>query len=73
VANERIAAIARTLKQELRDQDRERPGVVRFATAVVTQLTDAAYAIEHGDELGVSDAKRLYAPFEPFVSLASLG
>jgi hypothetical protein len=44
IANERIAEIARTLEQQLREQDREAVSVVRFAGAVVTQLTAASYA-----------------------------
>jgi hypothetical protein len=73
MANERIAAIARTFEQELREQDREAAGVVRFAGVVVSQLTAAAYAIERCDELGAADIAQLYAPFEPFVSFATLG
>ena len=72
-ANTRIAAIARALEQELRDEDREPAGVIRFAGAVVTQLTAASYAIERGDELGPSDVAQLYAPFEPLIPLTSLG
>lgn len=45
IATERTAAIARTLEQELRDHDREAADVLRFAGAVVTQLTAAACAI----------------------------
>jgi hypothetical protein len=36
LANERIAAIGRTLEQELREEEREDAGVVRFVGAVVT-------------------------------------
>jgi hypothetical protein len=73
ISNERIAAIARTLEQELRVEDREAAGVVRFAGAVVTQLTASSYAIERRDELGAADMAQLYAPFESFIPLASLG
>ena len=72
MANTRIAAIAHTLEQELREQDRERAGVVRFATAVVSQLTTAAYAIERCHELRAADVALLYAPFEPCIPLATL-
>jgi hypothetical protein len=73
IANVRIATIARTLEQELRDEDREAGGVVRFAGAVVTQLTASSYAIERRDELGATDVAQLYGPFEPVIPLASLG
>jgi len=48
-------------------------GVVRFAGAVVSQLTAASYAIERREELGAEDVAQLYAPFDPFVPLALLG
>jgi hypothetical protein len=73
IANERIAAIVRTLEQELRDENREAAGVVRFAGAVATQLTASFYAIERRDELGTADVAQLYAPFEPVILLASVG
>lgn len=47
--------------------------MVRFAGAVVTQLTAAAYAIERCNELGARDVVQLYAPFEFMIPLASLG
>jgi hypothetical protein len=65
--------IARTLEQELRAQNRDVAGVVRFADAVVTELTAAAYAIERRGELGTADVAQLYAPFEMLVPLESLG
>jgi hypothetical protein len=71
-ATERIAAIARTLEQELREQDREALGAVRFASAVVTQLTAASYAIELSKQLGTGDVTHIYAPFEPLISFASI-
>jgi hypothetical protein len=73
IANERIAEIARTLEQELREQEREAAGVVRFVGAVVTQLTAAAYAIERCRALGAADLAQLYAPFASLIPLASLG
>jgi hypothetical protein len=73
IANERIAEIARTIEQELREQEREPVGIVRFAGAVVTQLTAAAYAIERCQELGAADVAQLYAPFELVIPRASLG
>lgn len=73
LANGRIAAIAKTLEQELRDREREGPGLVRFATAMSTQLTAASYAIERSNELGAADVAHLYAPFESMLPLASLG
>ena len=73
IATERIAAIAWTVEQELREQDREAAGVVRFATAVSTQLTAASYAIERCNELGAVDVAQLYAPFERIIPLESLG
>jgi hypothetical protein len=73
LANTRIAAIARTLEQELRARDTDPAGAVRFAGAVITQLTATSYAIERRDELGAADAAQLHAPFEPFIPLASLG
>jgi hypothetical protein len=73
LANVRISTIARTLEQELRDEDREAAGVVRFAGAVVTQLTASSYAIERRGELGAADVVQLYAPFERVIPLASLG
>lgn len=51
LANQRIAVIARTLEQELRAQNRDVAGVVRFADAVVTELTAASYPIERRGEL----------------------
>lgn len=72
LANERIAAITRTLGQELRQQDEEAVGVVRFWTAVVSQLTAAAYAIERSDELGAADLAQLYASFESCISFRLL-
>jgi hypothetical protein len=73
IANERISAIARTFEQELREEDREAAGVVRFASAVVSQLTAASYAIERREELGAADLAQLYAPFERYIALALLG
>jgi hypothetical protein len=73
MTTERIAAIARTLEQELRDQDRQAAGVVRFASAVVCQLTAASYAIQRCDELGARDVGQLYAPFEMLIPLSSVG
>lgn len=72
LAIERIAVIAQTLEQELRDVERDGLGVVRFATAVVTQLTAASYAIERSVELEETDVAQLYAPFEVMIPLASL-
>ncbi len=63
LANQRIAAIARTLEQELLAQDTDVAGVGRFAGAIVTQLSATSYAIERRDELGAADAAQLYAPF----------
>jgi hypothetical protein len=73
LANQRIAVIARTLEQELRAQNRDVAGVVRFADAVVTELTAASYALERRDELGAADVAQLYAPFEAMVPLALMG
>jgi hypothetical protein len=73
LANERIAAIAHTLEQELRDPERDGDGIVRFATAVVTQLTAAAYGIERCHELGAADVAQLYSPFESCIPRTSLG
>jgi hypothetical protein len=73
IANTRIAAIAHTLEQELREQNCERAGVVRFATAVVTQLTTAVYGIEQSRKLGAADTAQPYAPFETCMPLATLG
>ena len=73
IANERIATIERTLEQELRDEQRDAAGIVRFATAVVTQLTAATYAIERYNELSTAHVAQLYALFEPLIPLASLG
>jgi hypothetical protein len=70
IANTRIAAIAHTLEQEQREQDRERAGVVRFATAKVTQLTTAVYGSEQSDKLGAAGAAQLYAPFETCIPRA---
>ena len=72
-ANQRIAIIARTLEQELRVQNRHVAGVVRFADAVVTELTATSYAIERRGELGAADVAKIYAPFETLIPLASLG
>jgi hypothetical protein len=73
MANERIAAIARPLEQELREEGREAAGVLRFVTAAVTQLTVASHAIEWYEELGAADLERLYAPFESFIPIEQLG
>jgi hypothetical protein len=73
IATERIAAIARTLEHELRALDREAADVMRFATAVVTQLTAAAYAIERSDELADADLALLYAPLASLISWTSHG
>jgi hypothetical protein len=70
MVTERIAAIARTLERELREVNGEAAGAVRFAGAVVTQLTAAAYAIELCKELGTGDVAQIYAPFEPYISFA---
>jgi len=63
----------RTLEQELRAQSTEVAGVVRFAQAVVAQLTAASYAIERCNELAAADVAQLYAPFERFIRWAELG
>lgn len=50
-------------------------GVLAVSDAQVitfAQLTAASYAIERGDELGAGDVRQLYAPFEPFIEVASL-
>jgi hypothetical protein len=73
LANTRIHTIARTLEQELRDQERDAAGVARFITAVVTQLTAAAYGIERCHELGHVDVTQLYLPFEWCIPRTSLG
>lgn len=73
LANQRIAVIARTLEQELRAQNRDVGGVVRFADAVVTELTAATDALERRGELGAADVAQLYAPNEAMVPLALMG
>jgi len=73
LANQRIPLIARTLEQELRAQNRDVAGVVRFADAVVTELTAISYAIERRGELGAADVAQLYAPFEAMIPLGRLG
>lgn len=72
LANRQFARIARTLRQELRDQERESAGVLGFAGAVITQLTAPAYAIERSEDLGAGDVAQLYAPFEALIPLESL-
>ena len=65
--------IARTLEQELRARNRDVAGVVRFADAVVTELTATSYAIERRRELGASDVAQLYARFDRVIPLSPLG